>query len=101
MAPMLGDSTPLHASEEGGTREAASVTRGVNHLAGRSGYVYKIIAEFTDEQLVEQSAWFSAERKRYLAEPNDGKPYGNRYAAWRMSVTDSAVWAEIERRRNG
>ena len=74
----------------------------INHLAARHGsfLVADALREMTDKQLAEQSAWLQREHDRYLAQPPDGKPYGNRYAAFRMTVTDSSVWAELRRRRD-
>ena len=77
------------------------MTSPVNHLGKLRGYfnVMDALRSFNDEHLLEQSAWQQRERERNLAEPPDGKRYGNRFAAWRVTVTDSSVWHEIRRRR--
>jgi hypothetical protein len=71
-----------------------------DHLAACRGsfLVADAQREMTEQQLAEQSTWLRQEHDRYLAEPPDGEPYGNRYAAYRMTVTASAVWAEARRR---
>ena len=74
----------------------------VNHLARlESGNPAEALQSFTDQELVEQAAWLEQEEARYRAEEPDGKPYGNQYAAYRMTVTHSSVYREWRRRHDG
>jgi len=67
-------------------------------LDGRSGYTHELLMELSDEELEEHRLYLRNEIKRIEAEPPDGKPYGNQYAAFKQRQHLSAVWVEKNRR---
>ena len=76
------------------------MTTPVDHLASMGGgYTHILLMQLTDQQLAEQHAWFRHRRVRLLAEPPDGRTYGNRYAAYRMIVSAGVVDREQLRRK--
>ena len=60
----------------------------IDHLAGKTGYTEKLLAELTDTELEEQIAYYSERRTWYINHPDEVKPKSHytshAYAAYRF-----------------
>lgn len=70
----------------------------INHLAGTTGQTVEILRGFTDQELREQAQWVADRRQQLLEEPPDGKPYGNRYSAYRYGRLGDLIDSELQHR---